>query len=594
MDILKYPFDAQLILRTKKKIRRELLADKSTRIQKKIAILGGSTTSEIRDMLDLFLLDQGIEAEFYESDYNNYWQDVMFDDPKLIRFQPDIIFIHTTSRNLTNLPELTDKSDIIQRKLNEVFETLRMMWDKIAETYHCTVIQNNYERPWYRLLGNRDIFDEHGCSNFAAKLNEKLYEYARSHHNFYINDIDFLSASYGLQKWNDPYYWYMYKCVPALPAVPEFAFNLANIIKSIYGKNKKALVTDLDNTLWGGIIGEDGPENIEIGQETPVGQLYSEFQAYIKAHKAFGTLLAVDSKNDMEGALAGLNRPDSILKPEDFLIIKANWEPKDKNIREIAQELNIGTDAIVFLDDNPAERHIVHVQVPDASVPEIGQPQDYLTTLDRSGFFEMTNFTEDDIQRSEMYKANIRRIHQEAAFTNYQDYLLSLEMQAEIKSFSALYLPRIAQLTNKSNQFNLTTKRYTEAELTDMAEDPNCITLYGKLSDKFGDNGLVTVVCGHVDENVLHIDLWLMSCRVLKRDMEYAMMDELVKCCQRNGIDTIRGYYYPTKKNKMVSDFYGQMGFTKINEDNEGNSIWELKHLEEYRPKNSVIEVRKS
>ena len=594
MDILKYPFDAQLILRTKKKIRRELLADKSTRIQKKIAILGGSTTSEIRDMLDLFLLDQGIEAEFYESEYNNYWQDVMFDNPKLIRFQPDIIFIHTTSRNLTNLPELTDKSDIIQRKLNEVFETMRMMWDKIAETYHCTVIQNNYERPRYRLLGNRDIFDEHGCSNFAAKLNEKLYEYARSHRNFFINDIDFLSASYGLQKWNDPNYWYMYKCVPALPAVPEFAFNLANIIKSIYGKNKKALVTDLDNTLWGGIIGEDGTENIEIGQETPVGQLYSEFQTYIKAHKAFGTLLAVDSKNDMEDALAGLNRPDSVLKPEDFLIIKANWEPKDKNIREIAQELNIGTDAIVFLDDNPAERHIVHAQVPDASVPEIGQPQDYLTTLDRSGFFEMTNFTEDDIQRSEMYKANIRRIHQEAAFTNYQDYLLSLEMQAEIKSFSALYLPRIAQLTNKSNQFNLTTKRYTEAELTEMSEDPNCITLYGKLSDKFGDNGLVTVVCGHIDGTVLHIDLWLMSCRVLKRDMEYAMMDKLVECCQRNEISTIRGYYFPTKKNKMVSDFYGQMGFTKINEDNEGNSVWELKHMEEYRPKNSVIEVNRS
>ena len=594
MDILKYPFDAQLILRTKKKIRRELLADKSTRIQKKIAILGGSTTSEIRDMLDLFLLDQGIEAEFYESEYNNYWQDVMFDNPKLIRFQPDIIFIHTTSRNLTNLPELTDKSDIIQRKLNEVFETMRMMWDKIAETYHCTVIQNNYERPRYRLLGNRDIFDEHGCSNFAAKLNEKLYEYARSHRNFFINDIDFLSASYGLQKWNDPNYWYMYKCVPALPAVPEFAFNLANIIKSIYGKNKKVLVTDLDNTLWGGIIGEDGPENIEIGQETPVGQLYSELQTYIKAHKAFGTLLAVDSKNDIADALAGLNRPDSILKPEDFLIIKANWEPKDKNIREIAQELNIGTDAIVFLDDNPAERHIVHAQVPDASVPEIGQPQDYLTTLDRSGFFEITNFTEDDIQRSEMYKANIQRIHQKEAFANYRDYLLSLEMQAEIKEFSALYLPRIAQLTNKSNQFNLTTKRYTEAELTEMAENPNCITLYGKLSDKFGDNGLVTVVCGHIDGTVLHIDLWLMSCRVLKRDMEYAMMDELVKCCQRNGIDTIRGYYYPTKKNKMVSDFYGQMGFTKLNEDNVGNTVWELMHMEEYRPKNSVIEVNRS
>lgn len=591
MDKLKYPFDSQLILRTKKKIRRELLAGKSARIQKKIAILGGSTTAEIRDILDLFLLDLGIEAEFYESEYNNYWQDVMFDNPDLIHFQPDIIYIHTTSRNLTTLPKLTDSSDIIQRKLNEIFEAHRMMWDKIAETYHCPVIQNNYERPWYRLLGNRDVYDEHGCSNFIAKLNEKLYEYARSHRNFFIHDIDFLSASYGLQKWNDPNYWHMYKCAPALPAVPEFAFNLANIIKSIYGKNKKALVMDLDNTLWGGIIGEDGAEHIEIGQETPIGQLYSEFQTYIKAHKAFGTLLAIDSKNDMSDALAGLNRPDSVLKPEDFLIIKANWEPKDKNIKEIAQDLNIGTDALVFLDDNPAERHIVHSQIPDAAVPEIGQPQDYLTTLDRSGFFEITNFTEDDMHRSEMYKANIQRIHQKTAFTNYRDYLLSLQMLAEIKPFSELYLPRIAQLANKSNQFNLTTKRFTEAELSVMAEDPNCITLYGRLSDKFGDNGVVSIVCGHIEGIILHVDLWVMSCRVLKRDMEYAMMDELVKCCRRKEINTIRGYYFPTKKNKMVSDFYEQMGFTKINEDNEGNSVWELKFTEDYQLKNSVIEV---
>lgn len=591
METLEYPFDSQLILRTKKKIRRELLADGSSRIRKKIAILGGSTTSEIRDMLELFLLDQGIEAEFFESDYNRYWQDVMFDNPQLKDFHPDVIYIHTTGRNLSIFPTLTDSSETIEQKLSEVFESYRMMWEKISETYHCPVIQNNFEKPWYRLMGNRDISDEHGKSNFTARLNAKFHEYAGTHPDFFINDIDFLSSSFGLQKWNDSTYWHMYKCAPALPAVPELAFNLANIIKSIYGKNKKALVLDLDNTLWGGVIGEDGADKIEIGQETAEGQLFSEFQSYVKAQKELGILLAIDSKNEMENALAGLNLPGSVLKPDDFLIIKANWEPKDKNLKEIAHDLNIGTDSLVFVDDNPAERHIVRSQVPDAAVPEMGSPQNFITTLDRSGFFEVTNITADDMQRSEMYKANIQRIRQQSQYADYRDYLLSLEMKAEIKPFSSKYMPRIAQLTNKTNQFNLTTRRCTEAELAEIANDPAYITLYGALKDRFGDNGVVSLVFGHKEAEIFHIDLWLMSCRVLKRDMECAMMDELVSRCRAGGVKQIRGYYFPTKKNKMVSQFYAEMGFVKVSEDAEGNSVWNLDVSEKYELKNSVITI---
>lgn len=591
MEVLQYPFDSQLILRTKKKIRRELLAADVQRLHKKIAILGGSTTAEIHAILELFLLDQGIEPEFYESEYNNYWQDVMFDAPELLAFQPDIIYIHTTTRNINTFPQITDDEETIRHTLEEVFGNFRVMWEKITETYHCPVIQNNFERPWYRLMGNRDVSDLRGRSNFVTRLNQKFYEYEQTHTNFYINDIDFLSASFGLEKWNDPFYWYMYKCAPALPAVPELAFNLANIIKSIYGKNKKALVLDLDNTLWGGIIGEDGADAIEIGQETPTGQLYSEFQSYIKAQKSLGIVLTVDSKNEMENALAGLNRPDSTLKPEDFLILKANWNQKDINLKEISSELNIGTDALVFVDDNPAERHIVRSQVPDAAVPEMGEPQDYLTILDRSGFFEVTELSEDDLSRNEMYKANLQRAQQQSAFTDYRQYLLSLEMKAEIKPFSSLYMARIAQLTNKSNQFNLTTRRCTEAELTQIAADPNFITLYGKLTDKFGDNGVVSVVFGHKDADVFHIDLWLMSCRVLKRDMEFAMMDELVKRCREAGIKTIRGYYYPTKKNAMVKDFYGILNFVKIEDDKEGKSVWQFDIPDTYQLGNKVISV---
>ena len=591
MESLQYPFDSQLILRMKKRIRRELLSEDIRRIPKKIAILGGSTTAEIRSILELFLLDQGIEPAFYESEYNSYWQDVMFENPALLSFRPDIIYIHTTSRNLRQLPKMTDSPETVEHKLAEEYESFRVMWEKIAQTFHCPVIQNNFERPSLRLMGNKDVSDIHGKSNFVTRLNQKFYEYAQNHPDFYINDIDFLSACFGLEKWNDPIYWHMYKCAPAIPAVPELAFNTANIIKSIFGRNKKALVLDLDNTLWGGIVGEDGADGIEIGQETAAGQLYSEFQSYLRELQSLGVLLTIDSKNDMENALAGLNRPDSVLKPEDFLIIKANWEPKDRNLKEIAEELNIGTDVLVFVDDNPAERHIVRSQVPDAAVPEIGEPQDYLRTLDRSGFFEVTALSEDDLKRGEMYKANFQRTRQQAAFADYRQYLLSLEMKAEIKPFSSLYMARIAQLTNKSNQFNLTTRRCSEAELTQISADPNYITLYGKLTDKFGDNGVVSIVFGHKEGDVFHIDLWLMSCRVLKRDMEFAMMDELVRRCRAAGVRTIRGYYFPTKKNGMVRDFYGLHGFVKVSEDATGSAVWELADISLYERKNTVIEV---
>ena len=412
-----------------------------------------------------------------------------------------------------------------------------------------------------------------------------------------------MASCYGLQKWADPFYWHMYKYICAVPAIPELAYNIANIIKSIYGKNKKAFVLDLDNTLWGGIVGDDGPDRIEIGQETSVGQMYSEFQQYLKAHKDLGILLTVDSKNDEENALAGLNRPDSVLKPEDFLVIKANWEPKDRNLTAIAKKLNIGEDSLVFVDDNPAERHIVREQVPGAAVPDIGTPEQYIQMLDRSGFFEVTNFSEDDIKRNEMYQANAARQRQEAGFADYTEYLLSLDMRAEIQPFAPVYMARIAQLTNKSNQFNLTTRRCSLAEIEEIAGKPEYITLYGKLEDRFGDNGVVSVVFGHQgaldlekgpdkgERSQLHIDLWLMSCRVLKRDMEFAMMDELVRRCRERGIKEIYGYYYPTAKNKMVRDFYGLQGFEKVSEDEEGNAVWRLDISAGYRKKNHVITV---
>ena len=263
-------------------------------------------------------------------------------------------------------------------------------------------------------------------------------------------------------------------------------------IKSIYGKNKKSLVLDLDNTLWGGIVGDDGAEGIEIGHETSMGQVYSEFQAYLKELLGYGIMLNVDSKNDEENAIAGLSHPEGTLRPQDFISIKANWEPKDLNFSEIAGELNILPESMVFVDDNPAERAIVTGQIPGVCAPLMDAPEHYITAIDRCGFFEATKLSKDDLSRNEMYRANAQRTKLQKSFRSYEDYLLSLDMHALIRPFEPVYISRIAQLTNKSNQFNLTTRRFTESQMQAASRDPDIITLYGKLTDKFGDNGVIS------------------------------------------------------------------------------------------------------
>lgn len=591
MKELEYPFDGDYILKKKKSIKKALLEENKTFLYKKVAILGGSTTNDVKLILELFLLNYGIRPEFYESEYNQYWQDAMFPNEELEKFRPDIIYIHTTNRNITEYPGIFETAEAVEDRLLRQYEHFEKMWERLSTVYQCPIIQNNFEYPGYRLMGNMEASDIHGKINFTTRLNQKFYEYAQTHKNFYINDINYVSSCYGLDRWLDDFYWHMYKYAMAVSAIPDLAYNLARIIKSIYGKNKKALVLDLDNTLWGGVVGDDGVDNLALGQEVPMGQVYTEFQGYLKAHKDLGVLLNVNSKNEYENAIAGLNHPDSVLKPEDFIVIKANWDNKDKNIVDMANELNIMPDSMVFVDDNPAERTIVESNVAGVAVPVMESPEKYIRALDRAGYFEVTSLSSDDAKRNEMYKENARRAQLQASYDNYEDYLKSLEMVGTIKAFETVYMARIAQLTNKSNQFNLTTRRYSQADIEAFAADGNCITLYGKLEDKFGDNGVVSVVIGKLDENILHIDLWLMSCRVLKRDMEFAMMDMLVKRALEHGVTVIKGYYYPTAKNGMVKSFYDTMGFTKESEDEAGNSVWTFAVDMSYNKKNKVIKV---
>lgn len=592
MRELNFPFDGKDIIRRRLALRKQLLADGCVRVKKRIAVLGGSTTNHIVSALELFLLNFGIEPEFYLSEYNKFYEDAVFGNPELDSFDPDVIYIHTTSRNLTMLPESpAETAETVEQKLNDQFAYFKQVWDSLKQHFSCPVIQNNFELPLFRRTGSYDGWSTAGHAAFIQRMNVMLSDYARNTRGLYIHDINYLSAVCGLANWHDAEAWYLYKYAMSTNVIPDFAYSLACIINSIYGKNHKVIDLDLDNTLWGGVIGDDGQEGIEIGQETAVGQAFSEFQSFIKGYKDYGVLLAVCSKNDEENALLGLNHPCGVLKSTDFVSIKANWEPKDRNIAETAADLSLGLDSFVFIDDNPAECAIIEGQLPMVQTINLSTVHEAMYKLTRSGLFEVTAVSDDDMHRSEMYAANAQRAAQLRSFESYEDYLLSLDMHAVICGFEPVYIQRITQLTNKSNQFNLTTRRYNEDEIQKISTSPDHICICGRLLDKFGDNGIVSVVIGRCRNRELDIELWLMSCRVLKRDMELAMLDELVRRTKDKGITRINGFYYKTHKNSMVAELYSSFGFTLDKKLDNGDSEWHL-DIEGYENKNKVIKIR--
>lgn len=591
-ELLKFPFDVKALGRKKNAIRRELLG-KQGLIEKRIAILGGSTTHDVVGMMELFLLDNGIRPVFYESEYNQWWEDAVFGNSELDSFKPDVIVIHTSVRNVREWPDVTADATSVAALVDVTIEKWTKAWELLREKFACPIIQNNFDYLSYRLLGNLDGTDCRGRVSFVRCLNDRLAEYVRTHEGVYLNDLNWQAADFGLAKWHDEAYWCMYKYAMSKDAIPTVAFNLANIIKAIFGKNKKALALDLDNTLWGGIVGDDGPENLELGTETAVGQSYTEFQEYLRELGKTGVLLNVISKNESENAKAGLNHPQMVLKEGDFISVKANWEPKSQNLVNMARELSLLPESFVFVDDNPAEREIIRQQVAGTAVPEIGQVENYISAVDHGGYFECIKLSGDDLKRNRMYRENAARAQLQGSFADYGAYLDSLEMKANIRPFESVYMSRIAQLTNKSNQFNLTTRRYTQEEIEQAVADDRFITRYGQLADKFGDNGVVAISIGEMKQDVCELILWLMSCRVLKRDMEFAMMDEMVAAAVAKGAKRIRGFYYPTAKNAMVREFYKTQGFDKISEDEKGNAVWELDVSDGYENKNHHIEVNK-
>lgn len=584
---LTYPFDASFILRKKHSLKKQLV-DTEIKTNKKIAILCGSTVGELQDIIELFLLNNGIKPTFWQGDYNRYYEEALFPPNELAEFNPDIIYIHTSIKNIIDFPAPFESDDSCAQKLEHVQAKYEQIWESLYNRFRCPIIQNNFELPQYRVMGNADGWQSGGICSYINQLNFIISRKANEKEYLYINDINYLSSYYGLSKWFNNLDWYSYKYPFARDLIPDVAYNLYNIMKSLWGYNKKSVVVDLDNTLWGGVIGDVGVDNIFIGTESPIGMAYSDFQSYLKKLSQLGVSLSICSKNEESIAKEGFNHPASILKYDDFIIKKINWENKDQNIYEIAKEINIFPDAIVFLDDNPAERDLVKALLPTISTLNLSRPEEYVSLLDQAGFFETTILSQDDKNRNDYYRANQQRDAFAKSFTSYNDYLNSLNMVCCIKKFDTA-LERVTQLINKTNQFNLTTRRFAIDEVKEYISQ-NTITFCGSLSDKFGENGIVSCIMGTIQGDSLHIDLWIMSCRVFKRNLEFAMFDALVKICKKKNLKNIYGYYNKTAKNELVKSFYTSLGFDTVECDSE-KGVYIYSIPEEYVNKNTVMEV---
>ncbi len=581
------------VLMKRKGLRRRLSAQEDLK-PIRIAILGATTANELIDLWELWLLQDGFAPTFYQSEYGRYHVEAVHDSDKLVAFRPDVVYVHTSCLDIQTFANLHSSEPEMADYVHAELRRYQEIWDAVGDKVGCQIIQNNFEFPAHAILGNLDATVPGGHTRFTTELNLAFAKAAAANPKLQIQDICSISARVGLDRWFDWGRYFSYKVLTTVEGSYAIALSLAAMVRSIYGKTRKVLILDLDNTVWGGVIGDDGVDNLAIGRETPLAEAYTAFQEYCLSLRRRGVLLAVCSKNNDSVAKSGFEHPDSILKLHHISSFKANWNPKHENIALIAKDLNLGTDSFVFADDNPAERAIVEDQVHGIAVPNIGNDVvEYARIIESGRYFEQNSFSKEDTERAALYQGNSQRAAFESKFANYGEYLDSLAMTAEIQPFERLYIDRITQLTNKSNQFNLTTRRYTHAEMEAVRTDPAVIGLYGRLSDRFGDNGLISVVIGRVVGDTVDIELWLMSCRVLKRDMEVAMLDELVRHAKMHGAKQLRGIYLPTKKNEMVSDHYPKLGFVVDPVKVDGSCAYTL-DIQQYEPRNSHIEILES
>ncbi len=470
------------------------------------------------------------------------------------------------------------KAEDADLKLERALEEVQNLWRLSREKWGTRVIQQTPLPLFPPLMGQ----NEHRLSGSPAHLlrlfNERLRGLA-DEQKVDLLDLNAWASGEGLRAWHDPVLWHKAKQEVSPVAGPLYGDLVGRLLAAQQGRSSKCLVLDLDNTLWGGVIGDDGLEGIHLGQGSALGEAYVAFQRYARDLSGRGVILAVCSKNDEKNALEPFEKhPEMILRKKDIACFVANWNDKASNLKLIAQQLNIGLDSLVFVDDNPFERNQVRGECPQVAVPELPEdPSLYPACLANAGYFESIALTRDDLARTEQYQKNLEREKAQASFGNVAEYLKSLEMELIWGPFDPLSLPRVTQLINKTNQFNLTTRRYSEEDTSRFASDPKSITLRCRLTDRFGDNGIIGIVIA-VQEGPddWDIDTWLMSCRVLGRGVEQAMLDLLVQEVSARGGKRLLGRYIPTEKNGMVKDHYAGLGFVALGDPGPGETRWVL------------------
>jgi len=558
------------------RIRRKL-ADKLRRpVKLRIAILSSFTTDQLKQLIDLFLFAAGLEAELYVADYGLIRQEILDPASELYNFKPSLIYIATTWRDLARRPGLSDVADSVQELVEAECKDWLGLWDTAYQRSRSQIVQNNFDSPPWRQLANHEMRHCAGFGRFVARVNGRLADSAPPFVT--IHDVDHLSASAGRWAWADERFYHHAK-LPCAPAyLVDYAHSVASILAAQSGAGRKCLVLDLDNTLWGGIVGDDGLGGIRLGQGDAESEGFSAFQRYVKGLRMRGVILAVCSKNEERTAREVFEKhPEMELRLEDISCFVANWDDKASNIRTIAQRLEIGLNSMVFVDDNPAERAFVRQLLPEVAVPELpADPTGYIQEVERHRYFQVVSLSTEDLRRTDFYKANEAREEAQSSVKSIDDFLASLEMIARVGPIDAASIERSVQLINRSNQFNLTTKRYSSGEVLAMLQDPAWITRTVSLADRFGDNGLICVFLGKIQRDALSIDSWLMSCRVLKRGVEQFLLGQILAVAREHGLKRILGEYVPTAKNALVKEHYGKLGFAKIWTGDDGHTKWEL------------------
>ncbi|MAI78969.1 MAG: methoxymalonyl-ACP biosynthesis protein FkbH [Deltaproteobacteria bacterium] len=576
--------------RTLKRLRAKI---KHTGQAPKLAILGGYTTAPLAGLVELYLSAGQVAPIVYQSDYGTWRQEVLDPDSELYRFAPDFLIITGTWRDAGHVPSLLDSPELVAEKVQAEVGDWQELWRIANERLGCQIIQCNFALPPARPLGNHDARHAAGFGRYLARVNDGLQDAAGP--NVTVHDVDSLAANVGRWEWHDERFYNQAKLPCAPECLTEYAHSLASLVLAQLGHSRKCLVLDLDNTLWGGVIGDDGLGGIQLGQGEPEGEAFIAFQRYARALRERGVLLAVCSKNTESIAKEVFEKhTEMVLRLDDISCFMANWDDKATNMSRIAAQLNIGLNSLVFVDDNPVERAIVRQLCPEVAVPEMDKdPANYIRDVDRHRYFQAVSLSPEDLKRTEFYQASDARRALETSASDLNGFLKSLELVATLDHVQPMNLERCAQLINRSNQFNLTTRRYSAAELSALSKDPHWFTRTVSLSDRFGDSGLISVVLARIEDDSMLIDTWLMSCRVMKRGVEDFVLNDLVRVATERGLTRLLGEYRPTEKNGMVSQHYENLGFEARGENEPGVTRWELSLTAPLTPKpNQIQEVR--